>query len=178
MADLGNTNSLIGKDFVLLASEDTTARLGWIGAKLPEIAQADVLAITREDLLPKGPLTGADAGLDEVAYGVKKLRAIFNEHRVDTTGHDQSSLEEYARGVLNNQASAQGMDTDGDGQNDFGLIILPDLDAAPEKVIGMFSGIPAEHIKDAPGTAMDYAAWITFHEAQHITQTDSQFGNY
>lgn len=170
MADEGDdSKQQPDQPYELIASEQTREALGWVGDRLPGIAQADVIVVARHDLVtPKD-----EKNPDLQAIAAKKLGQIFNEAAPELSGIPADVVNVIADKVLAYDASATGFDIDGDGKSDIGVIMAPDFNMTPAVNVAQISGLPKEAVKDnVPGTSADYNVWTMFHEARHVLQQE------
>lgn len=160
----------LGASYKLFGSEETVTALGAVGTRLPEIAHKDVLVITRDDLFPG--YQDADSIPNEVAEN--NLRKLFKQAGISATPEE---ISKHTVNIFSQYAYARGLDRDGDGENDIGIIVSPDMDMSPQEFVSILTDIPQEFIKDnLPGIGSDYLAGILFHEARHLNQDTALYG--
>lgn len=152
----------------LYATADTRRELNWLGRRVTEIAEADVLVL-RPDDLQKG--TGKE--LRDLVRSILP-KDTFRELDENFRAKDKNGVSGWDYYATENKkgkgAFAIKFDFDDDGKNDFGIIITDDAQKTPEQFFSEYIGIKSNLIQNVPGTAFDYFARTLYHEAAHITQ--------
>ena len=152
-----------------------------ITSYIPDIAKADVLVITKDDVMKRGlavdtvdlvePLYTGET--HEMVVARSGLKALFNELNIEGdpgANISDMTMHHITLNLLQHNAAAQPFDFNRDGKNDFGIILAPDMDATPSENAGLITGFPSDVIFAKAGTQEERIAMIMWHEAQHIAQ--------
>lgn len=152
----------------IIASPETTLKLGWISDHLRSITGSDILIVTREDLLKNNP--NADPEKNQ-----ENLTRLFNQAGIPSHVVAEYRLHGLEESILSQSASMGAIDYDYDGFPEIGILIAPDLDMTPRSFVSMMTNIPEEYIKDnLPGTGHDYLAAVISHEGWHYKQENAE----
>ncbi len=162
----------------LYATDYTRAQLGWIGDEIVGIADADVIVLSRDDIpaLNMDMIEFFSKTDAEKAQVVEQASTQLNEvfKRVSLPEAERQQAVQVSlrmmEFLLTQSAGATGVDVNGDGKNDFGIIVAPDFNAPPEKYISGLSRVPASKLIAIPGDSEDAAFVVMSHEAGHIKQ--------
>lgn len=152
----------------ITASDQTLSRLGWITSRLSDIAQADLILITKNDVLQQ-------PGEPILSTPISRLSQIFDRAGIPPERQSQLNSFQIAFSAVNNNPAALAVDFDDDRKTDVGIITMPDIDLTPRTFVSFMTGIPPEFVKDnLPGNGRDYLASIMFHESRHIAQHNGE----
>lgn len=173
------------EDHQVYASESTLNQLGFIAQRLPEIAEADLILVSRDDIISykdgqKPSLYDVDnqtqAFYDaiDVDKTVQNITDMFNKVAPDAETAElwlevAFNTPEFFDLVINQEAAAGGVDFDQDGKNDFGLVSLPYMDQTNQELLATIAHRPLHAFDDVPeGTGKDVLAAVLYHEAAHV----------
>lgn len=166
--------------YKLYASDYTRKGLGsHIAARLPEIAELDVVVISREDIVAyKHPVSDEDianktpAYLDAIDYQAtaENLQSLLDGAGVGVSQNVSASeaSDPLIDKIINHEACALKVDADKDGAKDFGIIVAPDFNMDNRDWVAGLSHQSKDRIENVPEGRTEGLAAVMYHEAGHI----------
>lgn len=144
----------------LYASARTLSDIDWLAERLPQIAKADLIVISPDDLK-----NGTGVELKNLLKNI--VPADVYKHLEQE--HTSKQWDELAQSTRDG-ASALSFDFNRDGKNDIGIIVTGDTKRTPQQFFSTLTNIPVSKLQNIPGTSYDYLAMTLYHEAAHVTQ--------
>lgn len=138
-----------------------------------------VVLITPEDIL-------GDNSLEDLSR--EEAQALFLDYfeqnhpdfPLKSLADEDDDWDIKLRGLVQNAVQGRGradsVDVDGDGQNDFGIVIATSINATKAESAARFSGLDPADMQSVPGTNLEWQIFTIAHEIGHLSQPEKSSG--